>query len=234
MATAGGFVQGYNAQAVVNEEQVIVAAEVTDECNDAHQLHPMIKATQDSLADAGLEEQPDTLLADAGYANEENIEALDDDDPDCYIATRNMKHNPAPVLAPVDRCARTPRRSRRWTARFRTRPDVSSTDVDSRSSSQSSDRSRRPVDPPLHAPGQVGSRVGVEADRRHTQPAQALPPRSCRPRRRALQPDSGAQPPNHPPGQPRSTPPAPHPDHARSAPTHARRDNFMQQAARTA
>ncbi len=96
MATAGGFVQGYNAQAVVNEEQVIVAAEVTDECNDAHQLHPMIKATQDSLADAGIEEQPDTLLADAGYANEENIEALDDDDPDCYIATRNMKHNPAP------------------------------------------------------------------------------------------------------------------------------------------
>jgi len=30
MATAKGYLQGYNAQAVANGEQVIVAAEVTD------------------------------------------------------------------------------------------------------------------------------------------------------------------------------------------------------------
>lgn len=96
MSTRNGFVQGYNAQAVVNEDQVIVAAEVTDEHNDAHQLHPMIEATNASLADAGIAERPDKLLADAGYANEENFTGLDGTDPDCYIATRNMKKNATP------------------------------------------------------------------------------------------------------------------------------------------
>jgi len=96
MSTANGFVQGYNAQAVANEDQVIVAAEVTDEHNDVHQLRPMIDATDASLADAGIDERPDTLLADAGYASEENFAGLDDDDPDCYVATRNMRNNPNP------------------------------------------------------------------------------------------------------------------------------------------
>src|SRR4051812_12369382 len=83
MSTANGFVQGYNAQAVANEDQVIVAAEVTDEHNDVHQLRPMIDATDASLAAAGIEERPGVLLADAGYASEENFAGLDDgDDPD--------------------------------------------------------------------------------------------------------------------------------------------------------
>lgn len=96
MSTSNGFLQGYNCQAVANEEQVIVAAEVTDEQNDAHQLHPMIDATEASLKDAEIEEHPDKLLADAGYASEENFAALEGDDPDAYVATRNMKNNPAP------------------------------------------------------------------------------------------------------------------------------------------
>lgn len=96
MSTAKGFVQGYNAQAVANDEQVIVSAEVTCEHNDLGQLHPMIEATGASLAQAGIEERPEKLLADAGYASEENFAALDDDDPDCYVATRNMKMNPTP------------------------------------------------------------------------------------------------------------------------------------------
>ena len=88
--------QGYNAQAVANDEQVVVCAEVTDEHNDLGQLHPMIKATAVSLAGAGIDARPDTLLADAGYASEQNFTALDADDPDCYIAIRNMKNNPTP------------------------------------------------------------------------------------------------------------------------------------------
>lgn len=96
MATSNGFLQGYNAQAVATEDQVIVAAEVTDEQNDHHQLHPMIDATAASLADAGIEDRPDKLLADAGYASEANFAALDDDDPDAYVATRNMKNSPTP------------------------------------------------------------------------------------------------------------------------------------------
>lgn len=96
MSTAKGFIQGYNAQAVANEEQVIVAAEVTDDHNDLGQLHPMIEATEASLAEAGIEDRPDKLLADAGYCSEENLAAIDEDDPDAYIATRNMKKNQTP------------------------------------------------------------------------------------------------------------------------------------------
>ncbi|MBN9103353.1 MAG: transposase, partial [Pseudonocardia sp.] len=96
MATKHGFVQGYNAQAVANTEQVIVAATVTAEHNDLAQLHPMIAATAGSLAAAGITERPEKLLADAGYASETNFAQLDDDDPDAYVATRNMRHNPTP------------------------------------------------------------------------------------------------------------------------------------------
>ena len=96
MKTKDGFVQGYNAQAVANEEQVVVAAEVTDEHNDLGQLHPMIEATNRSLSDAGITERATRLLADAGYASEDNLTRLDDDDPDCFIATRNMRKNPEP------------------------------------------------------------------------------------------------------------------------------------------
>ena len=96
MKTKDGYVQGYNAQAVANEDQVVVAAEVTDQANDVEQLHPMIDATEQSLADAGIEERPEQLLADAGYCSEENLDNLGDDDPDSYIATRNTYRNPEP------------------------------------------------------------------------------------------------------------------------------------------
>jgi hypothetical protein len=89
-----GFLQGYNAQAVANEDQVVVSAEVTDEQNDRAQLHPMIDATNESLEKAGIGDRPATLLADAGYASEENFAALDADDPDSYVAVCNMKKNP--------------------------------------------------------------------------------------------------------------------------------------------
>ena len=96
MSTKHGFVQGYNAQAVANAEQVIVAAQLTDEHNDQAQLHLMIAATAASLAAAGITERPEKLLADAGYASEANFAQLDDTGPDAYIATRNTHKNPTP------------------------------------------------------------------------------------------------------------------------------------------
>ena len=92
---SNGFVQGYNAL-WRNAEQVIVAAEVTDEHNDTAQLHPMIAATVASLAAAGIDERPGTLLADAGTPARPTSPQLDDADPDPYIATRNMRNNPTP------------------------------------------------------------------------------------------------------------------------------------------
>src|SRR6266487_2378811 len=44
--TRNGTVQGYNAQAVTTLEQVIVAAELTDEANDVHQLEPMLRSEE--------------------------------------------------------------------------------------------------------------------------------------------------------------------------------------------
>jgi transposase len=96
MKTKDGYVQGYNAQAVATEDQIVVAAEVTDEHNDHAQLHPMIAATNQSLTDAGIDDRPGQLLADAGYCSEDNLAALTDQDPDCFIATRNTRRNPQP------------------------------------------------------------------------------------------------------------------------------------------
>jgi hypothetical protein len=43
MKTKYTYLQGYNAQAVVSEDQVIVAAAITQEPADMHQLHPMLE-----------------------------------------------------------------------------------------------------------------------------------------------------------------------------------------------
>ncbi|HEY3033224.1 MAG TPA: transposase, partial [Streptosporangiaceae bacterium] len=71
--TRRGRVQGYNAQAVTTLEQVIVAAELTQDANDFQQLEPMLTATVATLAAAGIAERPDTLAADSGYWSIANL-----------------------------------------------------------------------------------------------------------------------------------------------------------------
>ena len=75
MKTRQGYVQGYNAQAVVSEDQIIVAVGLTQEANDVQQLEPMLRTLEHTLEAAGLEERPDVGLADAGYWSEANIRA---------------------------------------------------------------------------------------------------------------------------------------------------------------
>ena len=82
---------------------------------------PRSKPPSKSLAEAGIEERPEELLADAGYANEENLAALDDDDPDCYVATRNIKNNPHRAPDSTGRFAVMLPSSSTWTARSRAR-----------------------------------------------------------------------------------------------------------------
>src|SRR6266542_2880358 len=65
--TRNATVQDYNAQAVTTLEQVIVAAELTREANDVHQLKPMLQATATTLAAAGIGQGPKAALADSGY-----------------------------------------------------------------------------------------------------------------------------------------------------------------------
>src|SRR3954454_3373859 len=74
--TARGFIQGYSAQAVATEEQIIVAADVTIGGNDRALLEPMITAAGRELEQAGIPDALGVVLADAGYWNGPHIDAL--------------------------------------------------------------------------------------------------------------------------------------------------------------
>jgi transposase len=76
LKTPRGFLQGYNAQAVCNEQQIVVAAEVSVSSADFGQMGPMIDKARAELAAAGVCDQPGVVLADAGYWHGEQIDRL--------------------------------------------------------------------------------------------------------------------------------------------------------------
>jgi transposase len=61
-----GFTPGYNAQAAVSDDQLIVAADVTQDGADNAQFDPMADAVEHQLDELGAH-QPDSFVADAGY-----------------------------------------------------------------------------------------------------------------------------------------------------------------------
>jgi Transposase DDE domain len=65
--TTRGWVQGYNAQAVVNENHIVLAAEVTVDSPDFGHLEPMIAAAERELEAIGVPDRPGVAPADAGY-----------------------------------------------------------------------------------------------------------------------------------------------------------------------
>jgi len=72
--TPRSYTQGYNTQAVVNEHQIVLAAEVSASSPDFGHLQPMVKATKRELQAIGVTETPEVALADSGYWNEEQID----------------------------------------------------------------------------------------------------------------------------------------------------------------
>src|SRR3954452_5337366 len=74
--TPRSYTQGYNAQAVVGEHQIVVAAEVTVSSPDFGQLQPMVEATKRELEAIGITETPAVVVADTGYWHEEQIESV--------------------------------------------------------------------------------------------------------------------------------------------------------------
>jgi transposase len=90
-----GFVQAYNAQIAVDEQQLIVGQAVTQETNDKKQLMPMVTTLEEQ---SGI--TPTQLLADAGYCSDENLTAIADTPIDAYISTRKQKHGERPGPCP--------------------------------------------------------------------------------------------------------------------------------------
>ena len=76
LKTPRGFLQGYNAQAVCNEQQIVVAAEVSVSPADFGKMGPMIDKARSELAAAGVTQSPAVVLADAGDWHGEQIDRL--------------------------------------------------------------------------------------------------------------------------------------------------------------
>src|SRR5277367_4689228 len=101
-----GFDYSYNAQAVVDgEDQIIVAAEVTNQANDKQQAVPMAQAALANLAAAAIEQPkaadgtptPIPNTADTGYFSAEAVQELEKMGIDPHIATGRQKHHEAAV-----------------------------------------------------------------------------------------------------------------------------------------
>jgi transposase len=88
MKSHDGFIQGYNAQAVVDaESQVIVAQALTNNASDAQQLALMVAQIKQNTGRQARE-----LSADAGYCSEDNLKELRRRHINGYIATGRQKH----------------------------------------------------------------------------------------------------------------------------------------------
>jgi len=122
MKTVDGFHYADNAQAVVDEySQVVVAADMTQQAGDAHQLIPMIDAVRSSLTAAGIEDDPKVVLADAGYCSEDNLQQLTDLEVNAVVATGKIRHNERVPDAPTGRLPKDTTQRERMARRMRTK-----------------------------------------------------------------------------------------------------------------
>jgi hypothetical protein len=69
-------IQGYNAQAAVTENQIIIAAEITTESPDFGHLERVFEAALRDLELAGVSERPGVVVADAGYWHTRQMENI--------------------------------------------------------------------------------------------------------------------------------------------------------------
>lgn len=82
----------YNAQAMVDQQiGVIVAADVTDEANDEHQLEPMLEQTEKNTGQFAQ-----TTVADSGYHTAEGLAAAGELGADVLVAVKQKKEKLGP------------------------------------------------------------------------------------------------------------------------------------------
>jgi transposase len=118
----GSFHYCYNAQTVVDEDsQVILATTLVPSGADSPELPGALRDLAEALAAAGIEELPRTLLADAGYFSEDNVEAVTEAGIDPLIATGRQKHGEQPPTAPRGRIPKDLTPKQRMTRKLRTK-----------------------------------------------------------------------------------------------------------------
>ena len=96
-----GFDQCGNAQAVVDrEQQIIVAADVTNQANDKRQFQPMMTQAKQNV---GRGRKINKVSSDAGYFSEENVRWAERRKLDAHLATGRMKHGETASVSPRGR-----------------------------------------------------------------------------------------------------------------------------------
>lgn len=95
MGKRGDFDYRYNGQiSVDSDNQIIVGQHLSQNANDKKEIAPALENIQDAT-DGRL---PEKMSADNGYLSGDNLEALEDSEIDCYIATsKGEKKNGTPL-----------------------------------------------------------------------------------------------------------------------------------------
>lgn len=94
MATSHGVLQGYNANAMVDDKnQIITSAQVFGSGTDTKAMAPMLEETRNNLEAAGIEEplEGKKVSADTGYYSVENLEACEDEKVDAYVPDQQFR-----------------------------------------------------------------------------------------------------------------------------------------------
>ena len=126
-----GWLQGYNAQAATNDQQIVIAAEITVDSPDFGHLEPILNAARNELQAVGVADTPDVIVADAGYWHQDQMQRIVADGTQVLIppgSSRRKAPRPAGTVASTRSCAAS------WTPTAET----SSTDSDNNSSSRCS------------------------------------------------------------------------------------------------
>jgi transposase len=116
-----GWDQCGNAEIAVNEHQIIVAADVTNEANDKQQVKPMAEQVQRNLGAAGVTEKVKEMVADSGFYSEANVEYLEGEGIDPLIATERLKHHEQIPAAPRGRRPKGMTAKQRMARKLRTK-----------------------------------------------------------------------------------------------------------------
>jgi transposase len=95
LVSSHGVVQGYNANALVDQKhQVVVHAKAFGNSDDATSVKPMLAEAGRNLKAAGCGKEPlkgKVITADTGYFSADNLQSCQDENVDAYIPDRDFR-----------------------------------------------------------------------------------------------------------------------------------------------